>query len=371
MKKRKPIIRKHYKLFSRSPQKPPGSSPGTLVAPEMAAEPVIHIIGYDHERFREIKVDNIEDIKGLIDEEQILWVNIDGLGDAGLLEKLGEIFGLHPLALEDVLNVHHRPKVEEYPNELFIISRMANIRDNDMDIEQVSLFLGKNFVVSFQERPGDCLEPVRERLRKGGRRLRYTKADYLAYALLDAIVDGYFPVLEHYNSKLDTLEDIVIDNPDRSIIEEIHEIKRDLQVLRHSIWPLREALNKLASDDMPHIHEETRIYLRDCYDHVIQVVDILETYRERTAGLTDLYLSSLSNKMNEIMKVLTIIATIFIPLGFIAGLYGMNFDPEVSPLNMPELHWYYGYPFALGLMLAISGVLVVYFWRKGWIGAGK
>lgn len=361
---------KRHRLLPKRHLKPPGTAPGTLIAPEQASEPVVTIMAYDQENVTEQTIKNPDDIKPLLKKATIVWVNVDGLGDTTIIEKLGEIFGLHLLALEDVLNVHHRPKVEEYENEIFIITRMACIRHETLDIEQVSLFLGKNFVLSFQEHPGDCLEPVRARIRKGGRRSMFMKADYLAYSLIDAIVDGYFPVLEHYSERLNALEDAVVEHPDKDIVKQAHDIKRDFQVLHHGMWPLREALNRLSSD-IPLIHEETRPFLRDCHDHIIQIVDILETYRERVAGLTDLYLSSLSNKMNEIMKVLTIIATIFIPLSFVAGVYGMNFDPNSSPLNMPELRWYFGYPFALGLMLIIAAGLVFYTWRKGWVGNRK
>ncbi len=365
------MTKRRHRLLPRFHRVPPGTAPGTLVAPEQAPAPVMTVIVYNQEELSEHVIDSPDGIKALMKRGHILWLNVDGLGDTSLIKKIGEIFGLHDLALEDVLNVHHRPKVEEYDKDIFIITRMAGIRDHAMDIEQVSFFLGKNFVISFQERTGDSFAPVRERLRKGGKRIRFMKADYLAYALIDAIVDGYFPVLEHYSERLNALEDIIVDKPGQAIVEQTHEIKRDLQVLRHGIWPLREALSRLTGDDIAFIHDETRFFLRDCYDHVIQIVDILETYRERAAGLTDLYLSSLSNKMNEVMKVLTIIATIFIPLGFVTGLYGMNFDPKISPYNMPELSFYYGYPMALGLMVVIVAGLVVYFWRKGWIGPEK
>lgn len=359
------MIRRNFR--PRLHHKPVGSPPGTLKVPEQAQKTVITVMAYDQDELVEKTVEKVADIKPLLKKGRIAWINVDGLGDSELIEELGTLLDLHVLALEDVFNINHRPKVEEYDNEIFVIARMARILNNSLDIEQISLFIGKDYVLSFQERPGDCLEPVRERLRKGGRRIRFMGSDYLGYALIDAIVDGYFPVLEYYSDKLNDLEDVVLDNPDKTIVGQIHEIKQDLRELRHHIWPLREALSRL-SGDMPLIQDSTKLFLRDCYDHIIQIVDILETYRERAAGLTDLYLSSLSNKMNEVMKVLTIIATIFIPLSFIAGVYGMNFDPEASPLNMPELSWYYGYPFAIGLMILFAAVLVVYFWRKGWIG---
>lgn len=359
-------MHRRSRMFRRAQARNPGSAPGTLVAPQDAERSVIRITAYDAENIIEQTLDKPEDIPAFLKKWPVVWINVDGLGSTDVLEKLGTLFDLHMLALEDVLNVHHRPKIEEYDNHLFMIVRMASIRDAVLDMEQVSIFLGENFLITFQERAGDVFQPVRTRLSKQGKRQRFMTHDYLAYALIDAVIDGYFPVLEHYTDHLNTLEDLVIADPDRNIIERTHDIKRDLQIMRHGIWPMRELLNKL-SGDMPFIADDTRPYLRDCYDHVIQVIDILETYRERASGLTDIYLSSLSNKMNEVMKVLTIIATIFIPLGFIAGLYGMNFDPDVSPYNMPELRWYFGYPFALGLMGVLAGGLLGYFWRKGWL----
>jgi len=358
---------KRHRLFSRKKVVHQAVAPGTLIEPEGAPAPVISVMAYDRTRLVERTLSDAAELESLLREYDVVWVNVNGLGDVDLLQALGEIFELHPLALEDVLNTRHRPKAEVYDDNLFVVTRMADIRSGTLDIEQVSLFLGKRFVVSFQERPGDCFDPVRERIRKGGTRVRFMGADYLAYALIDAIVDAYFPVLEHYSERLNDTEDSVVADPENHTVEHIHALKRDFQVLRHGVWPFREALRDL-SEEMPFIRDDTRLFLRDCHDHVIQIVDILETFRERAAGLTDLYLSSLSNKMNEVMKVLTIIATIFIPLGFIAGVYGMNFDPDASPLNMPELHWYLGYPFALGIMLLVAVGLVWFFRRKGWIG---
>ncbi|MGA8258720.1 MAG: magnesium/cobalt transporter CorA [Arenicellales bacterium] len=363
-------MRVRHRLFSKKKLTHPAASPGILIEPEGAVEPVITLLAYDHTNIIEKTIETPEEIAPLLSQFPVVWVNVDGLGDVDVLDRLGAVFRLHPLALEDVLNTHHRPKAEEYDNNVFIVARMAAVRDDAFDMEQVSLFLGDNYVVSFQERPGDCLESVRQRIRNGGRRGRFVKPDYLAYALIDAIVDGYFPVLEHFNETLNDIEDAVVENPERNVIEQTHDLKRDLQVLRHGIWPLRETLRKLYAD-VPWILDETKPFVRDCHDHVIQIADILETYRERGAALTELYLSSLSYKMNEIMKVLTIIATIFIPLSFITGVYGMNFDPQASPLNMPELHWYFGYPAALGVMLLVAGGLVYYFRRKGWIGGRR
>jgi magnesium transporter len=236
-----------------------------------------------------------------------------------------------------------------------------------LESEQVSLFLGPDFVVTFQERPGDCLEPVRERIRKKVARIRDAGPGYLTYSILDAVIDHFFPLLEAYGERLETLEDRIILRPDRSVVAEIHDMKRELLYVRRAIWPQREALNTLVRDDIPHISAETRLYLRDCYDHCVRLIDLVETYREVCSDLMDLYLSSISNRMNEIMKVLTIISTLFIPLTFVVGVYGMNFD-TASPWNMPELKWYFGYPLCLALMAAITVGQIFFFRRKGWIG---
>ena len=360
-------VLRHQKMFRHRPK--PGTAPGTLRAAEGAATPVMTLMAYSMEELVEVPIEKPDDIQAYIGKFPMVWVNVDGLGDTAVIERLGDIFGFHPLAMEDVLNVIQRPKIEEYDNHIFAVMRMPRRGENgaDADTEQLSLLFGENFVVSFQEHPGDSFDPVRERLRKGGKRIRMMQADYLAYALIDAIVDSYFPVLEEFGEQLNGLEDFVIETPDNTLLEKIHEMKHSLHALRRDIWPMREALSRLSSGDLPFVHDETQPYLRDCYDHVIQVIDILETYRERASGLTDIYLSSISNRMNEVMKVLTIIATIFIPLGFIAGLYGMNFNPQVSPYNMPELDWYYGYPAALGLMAAVAVGLLIFFRRKGWL----
>lgn len=361
-------MHRRQRLFRKSQVKNLAAVPGTLIAPQSAPKSVITIIAFDEHDLVEKTLESPEDVQPLLQKWPVVWINVYGLGSTDVLEKFGDMFNLHLLAQEAVLNVHHRPKIEEYDNHLHMIVKMASIRDNLLDVEQLSFFIGENFLLTFQELlVEDVFAPVRQRLRRQDKRKYFMKYDYLSYALVDAIIDGYFPVLEHYTDKLNELEDIVVGNPDTGFVERIHDLKRDLQVLRHSIWPMREVLNKL-SGDLPFIRDETAPFFRNCYDHVIQVVDILETYRERAAGLTDLYLSSLSYKMNEVIKVLTIIATIFMPLGFIAGVYGMNFDQDLSPFNMPELRWYFGYPFALGLMATFAAGLLWYFARKGWLG---
>lgn len=346
----------------------PGSPPGTLVPDPSAVAPVIHFIGYGPDDFHEQEVSEIEDLGPMIAKWPVSWTNVDGLADLNLIQRLGEMFGLHRLALEDVVNVHQRPKVEEYEDHSFIVTRM--IHSNQAPItEQVSMFLGDRFLLTFQERPGDCFDLVRDRLRKHRGQIRERKADYLVYALLDAVIDGYFPVLESFGERLETLENLVMGQPSRDQVAQIHGMKRNLLTLRRAIWPQREMVNALMRESSTHISDATRPYLRDCYDHTIQLMDVVETYREIASGLADVYLSSTSAHMNEVMKVLTIIATIFMPLGFIASLYGMNFDAKASPWNMPELEWYWGYPFALVLMLVVALGFLIYFRRKGWIGS--
>jgi magnesium transporter len=344
-----------------------GAAPGTLVSDPEAPMPAIRAIGYDQSQLEEFELDDVADLRELRTRFPTLWVNIDGVGRADVVEQVGEIFELHRLALEDVMNVHQRGKVEEYPTHLYVVARMARVNGDRLDTEQVSLFLGDGFVVTFQERPGDSLEPVRKRLRGGRGRIRTAGADYLAYALIDAIIDGYYPVLEDYGDWIEGLETAVIERPREDIVGVIHDARRDVLALRHAIWPMREAIAVLYREPIDRIAEDTRLYLRDAYDHTVQIIDLLENYRELASALLDVYLSSLSNRMNEVMKVLTIIATIFIPLTFIAGIYGMNFDPASSPWNMPELHWYWGYPVTLGVMLVVALGLVFYFRQKKWI----
>ncbi|HWB13448.1 MAG TPA: magnesium/cobalt transporter CorA [Pirellulales bacterium] len=354
---------------SRRPQFVPGAPANTLHVKSDAPTPELHVIAYHGDDFIEKRLDRPADVVELLDQWPITWLTVAGLDDAATISELGRIFGLHALALEDVVQVHQRAKVEQYGEQLFIVARMAELNAT-LETEQLSLFVGKNFVLAFLEDPGDCFEPVRARLRAGGP-LRQAPTGQLAYSLLDAVIDAYFPVVEAYAERLDRLEDRVIARPNRRAVSEIHAAKHDLRSVRRIVWPLREAVNSLVRDPSPLIDDDTRVHLRDCYDHLVQIIDLVETYRELCSDLTDLYLSSLSNRMNEVMKVLTIIATIFMPLGFITGLYGMNFNTERSPWNMPELNWRYGYPFALGLMaLTLLGMLW-YFRHKGWLGDGK
>ncbi len=349
---------------------PIGASPGTILIDPAAHASDLTLIAYGPDAFIEKKLDGPDDIVQHLAGWPVVWINVDGLGTESVLIRLSEMFGIHVLAIEDIVNTHQRAKTELYPNHLFVVARMMSLGER-VHSEQVSFLLGANYLITFQERPGDCFEAVRTRIRRGGIRIRSSGPDYLCYALLDAIVDAYYPILEEVGERLDHLQQKIIARPRRTAFLEIHALRRDLRLLRRAIWPMRDVFNLLCRDPITFIRDETRVFLRDCYDQTVQVVDLVETHREMGGDLTDLYLSSLSNRMNEIMKVLTIIATIFMPLTFIAGIYGMNFNPERSPFNMPELNWYYGYPFSLGLMLASALGMLFYFWRKGWIGGDK
>lgn len=346
----------------------PGTTPGTLTVPSDAARPTMHIVKYTETALHEEEVRDIGRMREFMDEAAVTWVHVDGLGDIELLHQLSEAFGLHRLALEDVVNVHQRPKVEEYADHLFIVLRTVSATA-EVHGEQLSIFLGKNFVLTFQERAGDCLEPIRARLREARGRIRQLGADYLAYALIDAVVDGYFPVVDEYGERIERLDEQIAAGHSPHLMEALHDIRADLMALRRAIRPLRDAFVLLMPDPHSLISKETQFYLRDCYDHAVQLTDLLDTYRELCADLRDYYMSSINNRMNEIMKVLTIIATVFIPLSFIAGIYGMNFNTRL-PGNMPELNWPYGYGFALLLMGGVGLGLIAFIWRKGWLSGG-
>jgi magnesium transporter len=359
----------------------PGSRPGTVVARPDAPPSEIRVIRYGPDKIDDRRVVDVEELPKLIGDFPVTWVNVNGLGDDTVIKRIGELFQIHRLALEDVVNVHQRAKVESYENHIFVVARMVYMKDassnpentaapNYMQLgtEQLSMFLGEGFVLTWQERPGDCFDPIRDRLHVSGRPIRKSGPDYLAYALLDAVIDAYFPVLDAYGQRLDNLDDAVGKDVSPEIMAEIHDVNGDLRGLRRIAWPHRDALRELRDEHGDLVADQTRVYLRDACDHMIHVLDILESYRETCTDLRDYYLSAVSNRMNEIMKVLTITATIFIPLSFIAGIYGMNFDWQVSPYNMPELRWAFGYPLALAFMGATAAGMLLFFWRKGWIG---
>ncbi|MFB2920722.1 MULTISPECIES: magnesium/cobalt transporter CorA [Aerosakkonema] len=347
----------------------PGSLPGTLDLEADAPPPTIVLIDYNEAKATRVEVQTPEACLPYLDTESVSWVDVLGLGNEDIWRRMGQVFNLHPLVLEDVVNVPQRPKVEDVDSQLVIIARMVMPKESGFGFysEQVSFVLGKYYLLTVQEEPErDCFQPVRDRIRANKGTIRQRGADYLAYTLLDAIIDGFFPVLETYGERIEELEDEVVVNPTRRTLEKIYQIKRELLALRRAIWPQRDAINSLIRDGSDLIGPDVRIYLRDCYDHAVQVMDIVETYRELSSGLMDVYLSSVGNKMNEIMKLLTVISSIFIPLTFIAGVYGMNFNTEKSPWNMPELNWYWGYPLCLAVMIATAGSLVYFFWRRGW-----
>jgi magnesium transporter len=346
-----------------------GSLPGTLYIEEDASPTRIVLIDYNATNATRIKVAQPEDCAPYLDTESVSWVDVCGLGSEDILQRLGKVFDLHPLVLEDVVNVPQRPKVEDYDDQLVIIAQMVMLKEkgDGFWIEQVSFVLGKHYLLTVQEEPQrDCFGPVRDRIRNHKGTVRKSGADYLAYALLDSLIDGFFPVLEDYGERIEALENEVMFNPTRQTLEKIYQLRRELLALRRMIWPQREAINTLTRGESNLISREVQIYLRDCYDHTVQVMDMVETYRELASGLMDVYLSCVSNKMNEVMKVLTVMSSIFIPLTFIAGIYGMNFNTERSPLNMPELNWYWGYPMCLAVMAAIALTLCYFFWRRGW-----
>ncbi len=339
---------------------PPGTRPGTLVINPASPAPKIHVIAYGPDRHMETDITDPGEVSAHLGKYPVVWVNVDGLGDENVLRRMAQIFGLHRLALEDVVNVYQRPKVEPYEGHLFIVARMIHY-EGHLETEQVSFFVGTNFVLTFQEYYGDCFDIIRQRIKTGQGIIRQAGPGYLAYALIDALVDAYFPVLEQFGERIEDLEDDVVSRPTSAVVARIHSMKRDLLTLRRATWPQREAVNALLRDESAFIDRETRIYLRDCYDHTIQILDIIETYRELTSGLLEVYLSSLSNRLNEIMKVLAVYATIFAPLTFITGLYGMN-------LMMPEQALPWAYPAVLALMGSIAALLLVHFKRRGWIG---
>jgi len=295
-------------------------------------------------------------------DESVTWVDVGGVHKMDILESFGKQFQLHPLLLEDIANTDQRPKLDDYESCLFLVMKMISVSDRqDIVVEQVSLVLGRNFVLTFQENGTDVFKPVRDRLRGGKGRLRQSGADYLLYALVDAIVDQYFAVVEVFGEQIEALQDLVVSDPKPETLHQIHSLKRQLLFLRRAVWPLREAMHNLSRSEGPFLRESTKLFFRDVYDHVVQIVDTIETLREMVSASLDIYLSSISYRLNAVMKVLTIITTIFMPLTFLVGLYGMNFE------HMPELKWEWGYPLVLGIMVAITIAMLGFFKLKKWI----
>ncbi len=346
-----------------------GAPPGTLTTAEAGPRPVVRVIGFGPDGVVEREIEDLSRLREHLGRHPVTWVNVLGVGDVDVVQRVGEIFGLHPLALEDVLHVDQRAKVDRYGDIVYVVAHHPSFIEH-LETEQISLFVGRDFVVSFQEREGDCLAPVGDRIRQRRPRLVEGGPAYLAYALLDTVIDGNFPVLERLRERLEDLEDLVLDDPDDEVLGRIRDVKHNLLTLRRSLWPHREMVTQLVREDAWARAGDVGLYLRDLYDHVVQIIDLIEAYREIGTDLMSVYMSNVSNRMNEIMKVLTVIATVFIPLSFIAGVYGMNFD-RASPWNMPELGWRWGYAFALGVMAAVALVLLGYFRRKGWLGGGR
>ncbi len=349
----------------RPATKKPGSAPGTLVhtGPRKVETVRIRTMDYDAGSFREEEPAEVRDTFRLRDTDTVSWINVDGLHDVELIREVGEHFGLHPLVQEDIVHVGQRPKAEEYDDCVYLVLHMLGYDEATRSVqdEQISLVLGDGYVLSFQERAGDVFEPVRERLRSGKGRLRTRGADYLAYALMDAVVDGYYSVLERIGDRMEELDMEVVEDPDESTLQRVHAVKREMLVVRRSVWPLRDMLSQLLRMENSRIGEETKVFLRDVYDHAVQVLDTVETLRDLSSGLTDLYVSSVGQRTNEVMKVLTVMASIFIPLTFIAGVYGMNFE------HMPELSVPWAYQALLGVMLVLALGMLWFFRRKGWL----
>lgn len=359
--------RKNRGLYPKH-RTPRGAPPGTLLPDPNAAKSQINVIAYNKDEFLEKPITDPGELTAIVEKYAITWVNIDGLGDLDTIKRLGKMFDLHSLAVEDVVNVHQRPKVEQYPDHLFIVCRTVTLHEH-CETEQMSIFLSHKLVLSFQERPGDCFDPLRQRIRQGRGRLREAPADYLAYAMIDAIVDSYFPLLEVCGERIEKIEEQLLSLQGHATVAQIHNIKRDILLIRRAVWPLREEINILLRERSPWISDETKYYLRDCYDHTVQIMDHVESYREIGSGLMDVALSRMNHRLNEIMRVLTVISTIFIPLNFVASIYGMNFNTHVSQWNMPELNWVYGYPFALILMSLVAFVQIWFFRTRGWLGS--
>ncbi|HET6303310.1 MAG TPA: magnesium/cobalt transporter CorA [Myxococcota bacterium] len=344
---------------------PPGTRPGVLVVPEGAPKPVVRVMRYDAGQVEEKPVEDVEQLAALVVGGGVTWIDVQGFGDPAFLERIREILGIHPLAMADVVNVPQRPKAEPYGDRYLVVTRMATmLPERRIHLEQLSLVIGPGWVATFQEDPGDCFDPLRERIRHGLGVIRRMGADFLAYALLDAVVDGYFPVVEELGGVLEALEEEAMEDADRATLGRIHAARRLLLQLERLQWQQRESLSGMLHSAESPFSDPVRLYLRDVHDHAVQVLDVIETYRQMTVGLVEIYLSSVNNRMNEVMKTLTVVATIFIPLTFLVGVYGMNFD------YMPELRERWGYAAVWAVMLVVALGLVYWFHRRGWLERG-
>ncbi len=348
-----------------------GLTPGSVVyvGEDRAEKVAIDLIEYDERNYTERRVENIDQCFPLKESPVITWINVGGIHEVEIIEKIGQHLNINPLVLEDLVNTGHRPKMEDAGNNIFVLLKMLyeGKQKGELKTEQVGIIFGDNFVCSFQESGRNVFEVIRDRIKRTVPRVRFMNADYLAYTLMDAVVDHYFLVLEQVGERVEALEDRLVNNPEPKNLEIIHSLKRELILTRKAVWPLREVIGGLDRLETPLVRDTTGPYLRDLYEHTIQVIDTVETYRDMVSGLLDIYLSSVSNRMNEVMKVLTIIATIFIPLGFLAGVYGMNFDTSISPFNMPELSIRYGYVVFWAVVLLLASGMVWFFRRKRWL----
>lgn len=340
----------------------PGASPGTLVGDPQAGRSVVRVLAFDAERCEEREVQDVREIAALVEAWPTVWIDVVGVGDVETVSRLGELLRLHRLALEDVVNVGQRTKLDPYDEHLFLVLRVCSAGDIH-DSQQISLFLGPRFVVTFREHAADPFGPVRERVRSGSGRLRTAGPSYLAYALLDAIVDLHFPMVYQVGDEVEALEAEVLGRPSEATLARLHSVRSQLRALRRELVPQRDLVQTLQHEEVPCMDRSVHFYLRDCADHANQLVDLVELYRDASSDLVSAYLSRASHRMNETMRVLTVISTIFIPLGVLASVYGMNFD------HMPELRWQYGYPATLGGMLLVAGAMLLYFRRLGWIGS--
>jgi len=352
--------------FSKKMHKQAGLPPGTLVhIGEKKVEKVrISVIDYDEGHFQERIVDTVEECFPFRDKPTVTWINVDGVHDLDVVEKLGGCFGIHPIVLEDVVNTMQRPKMLDFGDYIFIALKMLYFDDSKkkgVKVEQVSLIFGPNFVISFQEDVGDVFDPVRDRIRKGKGKMRRSSADYLAYSLIDSIVDGYFIVFEWLGERIEEVQERLVVTPTVENLQTIHYLKSEMIELRKAVWPLREVIANLERTDSPLIKKDTIIFLRNVYGHTIEIIETIESFRDLISGMIDIYLSSLSMKLNEVMKYLTIIATIFIPLTFMVGIYGMNFK------YMPEIGWRFGYPMVMSVVLVVGVSMLIYFRRKKWL----
>ena len=365
---------RHHRI-RRIKHAPPGTAPGAINVPDDALNLKIRSFVYDQESVLESELYSIDDIKLQLKNNplKIHWFDIKGFGNKVFFEQIADFFGIHRLQMEDVVNVYQRPKVEEFKGHLFLISRVLGENGSVFQNDQLSIFLGNNFVITIQEKYEDILDPVRNRIRLGKGYLRRSGADYLVYSLMDVVIDNYYPILEKMGDYLDDLQDELMSNPTRQSLNRLLQKKKDLVLLRRTIWTERDKLNDILRSSFFEISDSTKVFFRDTYDHCIQLLDLVESYKEVTASLMDVYQSSVSNRLNQVMKVLTIISTIFIPLTFIVGLYGMNFSRnnpetgEVLPLNMPELYSPYGYISVSIIMILIVVIQIIYFYKKGWL----